>query len=42
MQSGVLIYYIGALLAAIFAGIAQKLGKTKNKKVKLNYFFWIL
>lgn len=42
MQSGMVVYYAGTILAAIFAGIAQKLGKNTNKKVKLNYLFWIL
>ena len=42
MQSGILVYYTGTILAAIFAWIAQKLGRSTNRKVKLNYLFWIL
>ncbi len=41
MQDSIMIYYIGIFLAAIFAGIAQKLGKNSNKKFKVNYIFWI-
>ena len=42
MQNSIMIYYVAIFLAAIFAWIAQKLGKKSNKGFKLNYFFWIL
>ena len=37
MQSGMVVYYAGTILAAIFAGIAQKLGKNTNKKVEAEF-----
>lgn len=42
MQEGILIYYVGTILASIFAGLAQKLKKNTNKGIRLNYLFWIL
>lgn len=42
VQSSLFVYYGGIFLAAILAGIAQRLGKNLKRKAKVNYFFWIL
>ena len=42
MQKEALIYYIVVIIAAIFAGISQKLSKTTKDGIKLNKLFWIL
>lgn len=42
MQEGVLIYYVGTVLASIFAGLAQKFKRNTSKGIRLNYLFWVL